>query len=109
MGTWQSACWAVLGKPRASHEPGQVAAWTSSRGVDSTTSPSREGLQGMSGSASLPSLAPHPYPRWSCLAERPSLSLSRQGGSHRQPRPAFCRTPGLHSHSQRGRAPLTLG
>lgn len=57
-------------------------------------SPCREGLQGMSGAASLRSLTPHPHPRWSRLAGCPSPSLPRQGGSHRLPRPGFLPSAG---------------
>lgn len=64
MGTWRSACWAVLGKQRGSHEPGQVVVWTLSRGVDST-SPSREGLQGC---LVLP-------PSLACTAPMPQVEL----------------------------------
>lgn len=49
-----------------------------------------------------------PVPQVELPGRVPSLSLSRQGGSHRQPQPAFCHSPGLHSRSQRGRAALTL-
>lgn len=38
-----------------------------------------KGLQAMSGAAFLPSLIPHPYPRWSRLAGCPSLSLPEPG------------------------------